>query len=51
MAKFVFRLDNILQIKEKIEEQEKINFGNAQIRLNEAEEKYKKEKESFLQFV
>lgn len=36
MGKFIFRLDNILQIKEKLEEQEKINFGNAQALLNQA---------------
>lgn len=36
MPKFIFGLDSILQIKEKIEDQEKINFGNAQAILNEA---------------
>lgn len=40
MAKFIFKLENVLQIKEKIEEQEKINFGNAQAALNEAIMKY-----------
>ena len=40
MGKFVFRLDNILAIKEKIEEQEKINFGNAQAVLNQAVYEY-----------
>jgi flagellar FliJ protein len=29
MAKFVFRLQNVLNIKEKIEEQRKIELGNA----------------------
>lgn len=36
MAKFVFRLENILQIKYKLEEQSKIEFGNAMERLNNA---------------
>lgn len=40
MSKFIFRLDNILRIKEKVEEQEKINFGNAQAALNEAVDLY-----------
>lgn len=40
MSKFIFGLNNILQIKEKIEDQEKINFGNAQAILNEAVRKY-----------
>ncbi len=39
MAKFVFKLQGILNIKEKLEEQEKIAYGNARIRLNEEEEK------------
>lgn len=40
MSKFVFRLDNILRLKEKVEEQEKINFGNAQAVLDEAVDLY-----------
>ncbi len=39
MAKFIFRLENILQIKYKLEEQEKINFSLAAAKLLEAEEK------------
>ena len=39
MAKFVYKLQGILNIKEKLEEQEKIAYGNARIRLNEEEEK------------
>ncbi len=39
MAKFVFKLQGILNIKEKLEEQEKIAYGNARIRLTEEEEK------------
>lgn len=40
MAGFTFKLDNILQIKMKIEEQEKVNFGIASGNLRDAEEKY-----------
>lgn len=36
MAKFIFRLENILQIKYKLEEQSKIEFGIAMERLNNA---------------
>lgn len=39
MAKFVFKLENILQIKYKLEEQSKIEFGIAMDRLNKAIEK------------
>ncbi len=39
MAKFIFKLQGILNIKEKLEEQEKIAYGNARIRLTEEEEK------------
>lgn len=39
MAKFVFRLENILQIKYKLEEQSKIEFGSAMERLNNAIQK------------
>jgi len=34
MAKFIFRLENILQIKYKLEEQRKIEFSIAMNRLN-----------------
>lgn len=34
MARFTFKLQNILNIKEKIEEQKKIELGNAIIYLN-----------------
>lgn len=40
MAGFSFKLENILQIKMKIEEQEKVNFGIASGKLREARERY-----------
>lgn len=39
MAKFVYRMQNILDIKEKLESQEKIAFGIANARLIEEQEK------------
>lgn len=39
MAKFVFSMQNLLDMKEKIEEQEKNNYSRANMRLQEAEEK------------
>lgn len=39
MAKFVYRMQNILNIKEKIENQEKIAYGLANARLAEEQEK------------
>lgn len=39
MAKFVYRMQNILNIKEKIENQEKIAYGMANARLAEEQEK------------
>lgn len=39
MAKFVFSMQNLLNMKEKIEEQEKNNYGRANMRLQEANEK------------
>ncbi len=38
MAKFVFSMQNILNMKEKLEEQEKNNFAQANLRLQEARE-------------
>lgn len=35
MAKFTFRLNSILKIKEKIEEQKKLELGNAMIYLDQ----------------
>ena len=39
MTKFTFRLESILQIKLKLEEQAKMEFGAAKMRLNEEEDK------------
>ena len=39
MAKFVYRMQNILELKQKIEEQEKANFGMATARFNQEQDK------------
>lgn len=39
MSKFVYRMQNILNIKSKLEEQAKMDYGMARARLNEEEEK------------
>ena len=39
MAKFVYRMQNILELKQKLEEQEKANFGMATARFNEEQQK------------
>ena len=39
MAKFVYRMQNILDLKQKLEEQEKANFGMATARFNEEQRK------------
>lgn len=39
MAKFIYRMQNILELKQKIEEQEKANFGMATARFNEEQQK------------
>lgn len=39
MAKFIYRMQSILDIKEKMEEQAKMEFAAAKIRLDEEEEK------------
>lgn len=39
MAKFVYRMQNILELKQKLEEQEKANFGMAVARFNEEQQK------------
>ena len=38
MAKFIFSMQNLLEMKEKLEEQEKNNYSQANLRLLEAEE-------------
>ncbi len=39
MSKFVYRMQSILNIKEKLEEQARMDFGLAMMRLREEEEK------------
>lgn len=39
MAKFIFSMQNLLDIKKKLEAQEKNNYSRANLRLQEAEEK------------
>lgn len=41
MAKFVYRMQSILNIKEKMEEQARMEFAAARMRLDEEEEKLK----------
>ena len=52
MAKFVFKLQGILNIKEKLEEQEKIAYGNARIGVGERKNHdYKGNERSYYQRV
>lgn len=39
MAKFIYRMQSILNVKEKLKEQAKMEFASARIRLNEEEAK------------
>jgi len=39
MSRFIYRMQNILNIKEKLEEQARMDFGVAMVRLMEEEEK------------
>lgn len=39
MARFVYRMQNILEIKRKLEDQARMEYGLARARLNEEEEK------------
>lgn len=39
MAKFIYRLQNILDLKQKLENQKKIEYGLANVKLQEEEEK------------
>ena len=41
MARFVYRMQNILELTEKLEAQEKINFGIAQQAVNDEQDKLK----------
>ena len=50
MAKFVYRMQNILNLNEKLEEQAKMDYATQQAVLNEAEEAeeaLKKRKEQY----
>lgn len=44
MARFVFSLQNILNMKEKLEDQAKNEFSQANLRLTEAEEEHDRRK-------
>ncbi|MCR5503354.1 MAG: flagellar export protein FliJ [Lachnospiraceae bacterium] len=39
MAKFIYRMQSILELREKLEEQARNNFAEARLRLDEEEEK------------
>lgn len=39
MAKFIYKMQNILELKYKLEEQAKTNYGEARLHLNQEEEK------------
>ena len=39
MAKFIFSMNSILELKMKLEDQEKIYYGNARLKLTEEEDK------------
>jgi len=39
MKKFIYSMENLLQIKRKLEEQAKIAYGNARLKLTKEEEK------------
>jgi len=41
MAKFVYKMQNILEIKYKLESQAKTNYANARAKLNQEQEKLK----------
>ena len=45
MAKFIYRMQSILDIKTKMEEQAKMEFAAAKMRLDEEEEKKEVKKE------
>ena len=41
MAKFIYRMQSILDVKLKMEEQARMEFASARMRLDEEEEKLK----------
>ncbi|MFA9375358.1 MAG: flagellar export protein FliJ [Lachnotalea sp.] len=42
MAKFVYKMQNILEIKYKLEGQAKTNYSNARVKLTQEQEKFRK---------
>lgn len=48
MAKFIYRMQSILELREKLEEQARNNFAEARLRLDEEEEKLAALKERLL---
>lgn len=51
MAKFVYRMQNILNIKEKMEEQAKVAFGEANAKLRVEEERLARLKQRRIQYL
>ena len=49
MAKFIFSMQNLLTMKEKLEEQEKNNYSQANLRLMEAEEELQRLQDRLLE--
>jgi len=50
MTKFVYKMENILGIKYKIEEQSKTTYGSARIRLTQEEEKLNTMKQKIIMY-
>jgi flagellar FliJ protein len=42
MAKFIYKMQNILEIKYRLEDQAKTNYANARAKLNEEQEKLRR---------
>lgn len=51
MAKFVYRMQSILNIKEKMEEQAKVAFGQANVRLRTEEERLQRLHQRRIQYL
>ena len=51
MAKFIYRMQNILNLDEKLEEQAKMEYATQQLAVNEEEEKEQRLKERRLAYV
>lgn len=50
MVKFVYQMENILRIKYKMEEQAKIAYGNARVKLTLEEEKLNSHKQKMIKY-